>query len=86
MPMQVKSFQVPGWLAPVMILLALAFIPVALMLAVALGALAVGTTVIRAFLPSSQPSSAPHAVFSPRESKKNDVQAIDVEYEIKDQK
>jgi hypothetical protein len=84
--MQVKSFQVPVWLAPVMVLFALAFIPVALMLAVALGVLAVGTTVIRAFLPSSQTSASPQSVFSPRESKKSDVQAIDVEYEIKDQK
>ena len=88
MRMEVRSFQVPRWLTPLLVLLALAFIPIALMFAVALGVLAVGTTVIRAFLPSSQPSSVSHvrSVFNSLESKKSDVSAIDVEYEVKDQK
>jgi hypothetical protein len=86
MRMEVRSFQVPRWLSPLLVLLALAFIPIALMFAVALGVLAVGTTVIRAFLPSSQPPSVSHqhSVFSSLESKKSDLSAIDVEYEIKD--
>jgi len=85
MRMEVRSFQVPRWLAPLLVLLALAFIPIALMFAVALGVLAMGTTVIRAFLPSSQPSvSHQSSVFSSLESKKSDLSAIDVEYEVKD--
>jgi hypothetical protein len=86
MRMEVRSFQVPRWLAPLLVLVALAFIPIALMFAVALGVLAVGTTMIRAFLPSSQSTPVSHqrSVFSSLESKKSDVSAIDVEYEVKD--
>ena len=88
MRMEVKSFKVPGWLAPLLLLLALALIPLFLVAGVAVAALAVGTTVVRAFLPSSsQPQvSNLHSVFKSVESKKSDVSAIDVEYEVKDQK
>ena len=84
MRMEVRSFQVPQWLAPLMLLLALALIPLALMVAVGLGALAVGTTVVRALLPSSsRPSvSSSHSAEFPKVS----GSAIDAEYEIKDEK
>ena len=53
MRMEVRSFQVPRWLAPLMGLLALALIPVAMLVAVCVAALALGTTLIRVFLPTS---------------------------------
>lgn len=88
MRMEVRSFKVPGWLAPLLLLLALALIPLFLVAGVAVAALAVGATIVRAFLPSSsQPRvSNLHSVFKSVESKKSDVSAIDVEYEVKDQK
>jgi len=89
MRIEVRSFQLPRWLAPLMGLLALAVIPVAFMVAILVGALAVGTTIIRALLPFSPPSqdSKPRPAFRSQESsRKSEPSAIDVEYEVKDQK
>ena len=84
MRMEVRSFQVPRWLAPLLVLLALALIPLALMVAVGFAALALGATVVRAFLSSSSrpPIVQSHSV----EAKGVSHEAIDAEYEIKDQK
>ncbi len=83
MRMEVRSFQVPRWLAPLLVLLALALIPIALMVAVSFAALALGTTVVRAFLPSS--SRPPIVQSRTVEAKGSNLEAIDAEYEIKDQ-
>jgi hypothetical protein len=69
-------------------LLALAMIPIALMVAAAFAVLALGTTLIRAFIPVSlfASRSKPRPVFHPREDSKAPLSAIDVEYEVKDPK
>jgi hypothetical protein len=88
MRMEVRSFQLPRWLTPVLGLLALALIPIAIMVAVCVGALALGTTLIRAFvpsLPSPDPNSRP-AFHAKDSSVLSPSSAIDVEYEVKDQK
>lgn len=88
MQMEVRSFQVPRWLTLVLGLLALALIPIAMMIAVCVGALALGTTLIRAFvpsIPSSKPDSRP-AFRSKDSSVLSQSSAIDVEYEVKDPK
>lgn len=84
MRMEVRSFQVPQWLSPLLVLLALALIPVALVVAVGFGVLAVGAIVVKAFLPSSPcpPIMSSRSVFS----EPTDHSAIDAEYEIKDEK
>ena len=88
MRMEVRSFQMPRWFAPVLGLLALALIPIAMMIAVCVGALALGTTLIRAFvpsIPSREPNSRP-AFRSKDSSVLSPSSAIDVEYEVKDPK
>ncbi len=84
MRMEVRSFQVPQWLSPLLVLLALALIPVALVVAVGFGVLAVGVSVVKAFLPSSPrpPIMSSRSAFS----EPTGHSAIDAEYEIKDEK
>ncbi len=84
MRMEVRSVQVSRWLAPLLLLLALALIPLALMVAVGFAALAIGTTVVRAVLPSSPRSPVIQA--RSVESSIEPNSAIDAEYEIKDEK
>jgi len=70
-------------------LLALALIPIAMLMAVCVAALALGTTLIRVFLPvsiSSQNSKSRPAFRSKDSSVLSKQSAIDVEYEVKDQK
>ncbi len=86
--MEVRSFQLPRWLAPLMGLLALVLIPVAVMMAFLFAALALGTTLIRAFVPSiSSREFKSSPAINPKESSVlSQSSAIDVEYEVKDQK
>jgi hypothetical protein len=86
--MEVRSFQLPRWLAPLTGLLALVLIPVAVMVAFLFAALALGTTVIRAFIPaiSSQKFKSSPVINSKDSSVLSQSSAIDVEYEVKDQK
>jgi hypothetical protein len=70
-------------------LLALALIPVAMLVAVCVAALALGTTLIRVFLPTSisSPNLKSRPAFRSKDSSVLSKQsAIDVEYEVKDQK
>jgi hypothetical protein len=85
--MEFRSFQVPRWLTPVLGLLALALIPIAMMVAVCVAALALGTTLIRAFVPSIPSQNPnPRPAFRSKDSSVLSKQsAIDVEYEVKDQ-
>jgi len=85
--MEVRSFQVPRWLTPVLGLLALVLIPIAMMVAVCVAVLALGSTLIRVFVPSipSQDTQA-RPVFRSKDSSVPSQSAIDVEYEVKDQK
>lgn len=87
MRMEVRSFQMPRWLAPILGLLALVLIPIAMMVAILFAALALGTTLIRAFVPSiSSPNSKSRPSISSKDSSLSQSPAIDVEYEVKDQK
>ena len=88
MRMEVRSFQMPRWLAPLMGLLAIVLIPIAVMVAVLFAALALGITLIRAFVPSiaSQTFKSRPAINAKDSSVLSQSSAIDVEYEVKDQK
>ena len=86
--MEVRSFRLPPWLAPLLILAALALIPFALMLAFAVAGVAVLAGAARLFLPAPQGSSPKKPPFSSGESHKkfSEPSAIDVEYEARDEK
>jgi hypothetical protein len=87
MRLQVQSFQLPRWVVPVMILVALALIPFALMVGVALTAVALGFSALRLFLPSSSPANFGPG-FDGQTRIKNDRPApgvIDAEYQVKDE-
>jgi hypothetical protein len=51
MKVRILTYRLPGWLAPLMVLLALAMIPVAIALALGILAIAMGVGVVRALLP-----------------------------------
>jgi len=76
----------PPWLLPVFVLLGLALIPLAFFVAMALLALALGSLVLRALLPS-QPSPVKNGNVFSRESRSSfsDQPVLDVDYEIKDE-
>lgn len=88
MRMEVRSFQLPRWLAPLMGLLALVLIPVAVMVAFLFAALALGASLIRAFVPSisSREFKSGPTINTKDSSVLSQSSAIDVEYEVKDQK
>ena len=87
MRMEVKSFQVPRWVFPLMILAALALIPVALMLALSVAALGIVGSVVRAFLPSAAPKPMETRSFRFPEFEKSDshTAVIDADYEVKEE-
>lgn len=85
--MQVRSYALPSWVVPVAFLAALALIPFALMLALGLAAVAIGTSVVFALLP---PAKAPQdrRPFGETGRLKGDAgsrPAIDADYEVKDE-
>jgi hypothetical protein len=84
--MEVRSFQAPRWLGPILILIALALIPFLLTLALGLLALGIGASVIKALLPPSHPKNDHERIFAAHRQfgKKSDPSAIDAEYEVKD--
>ena len=87
MRLQVQSFQLPRWVAPVMILVALALLPFALMLGLALTAVAIGYSILRLFLPISN-SSTTYQTLRGQTGMKNHASAsgvIDAEYQVKDE-
>lgn len=82
---QVQSFQMPKWVVPAMILIALALIPFALVLGLAAAALALGVGALRLFLPPSSRTFPAHRP-SGGPSLGMGGDAIDVDYEVKDNK
>ena len=87
MRVQVQSFRGPRWLGPLLVLIALALLPFALMLGLAVMALVIGASVVRLFLPmpgnkamENQTSAVPGRRVSDSSSS-----AIDAEYEVKDE-
>jgi len=87
MRLQVQSFQVPRWVVPVVVLIAVALIPFALVLGLALTAAAVGFSVLRLFLPASNPTAFGQGSNSQTRIKNSASasNAIDAEYQVKDE-
>jgi hypothetical protein len=87
MRLQVQSFQLPRWVVPVMILIALALIPFALVLGLALTAAAVGFSALRLFLPaSSSPTFGQGSDGQTRiKNSGSTSKVIDAEYQVKDE-
>lgn len=86
MQIHVRSAPLPRWVAPLLILAALALIPFALMLGLALAAVVIGASALRALLPSpGRPETrSPDFPFSGADKRFSDSSAIDAEYEVKD--
>jgi hypothetical protein len=86
MQIHVRSVQVPRWLAPLLILAALALIPFALMLGLALAAVVIGASALRLLLPApGKPAANSFEISLSRNNKKiSDHTAIDAEYEVRD--
>jgi hypothetical protein len=86
MQIHVRSAQLPRWVVPLLILAALALIPFALMLGLALAAVAIGASALRLLLPSPGRPEAQSAdfPFSQVHQRFSDPSAIDAEYEVKD--
>ncbi len=81
---QMQTFQAPRWLGPVLALIALALIPFALVVGLAVLTAAVGFTALRAFLPSAPVlKSSPGETMGGRKIHSRS-QTIDAEYEVKD--
>jgi len=89
----VRTFRVPGWVTPLLVLLALAMIPVAMALALGLLALVLGAGLVRALFPPAG-SSLPREEGPPGrevsgsldgEVPPGDGPVIDVEYEARDE-
>ncbi len=81
---EVRSYQLPRWMVPVLALAALALIPFALMLALGVAALAVGVSVLRAFLPSGRVGGSP-TLGKAKGGSLKPGSVIDVDYEVKDE-
>lgn len=84
---QVQSYALPRWVVPVVFLAALALIPFALMLALGLGALALGASVVLSLLPPAKPAQDPRHFGEKGHSMKgpDSPQVIDADYEVKDE-
>ena len=81
-----QTFQVPRWLGPVLILAALALIPFALMIGLALMAVVLGVTALRLLLSQPSPPIFQQGRDPVSSKRKMDAgsPAIDAEYEVKD--
>jgi hypothetical protein len=84
-PIRTTVMRLPGWVVPVMFLLALALLPFAILLAVGLGALALGAALVGSLLKGplgpviGEPKGTRRSVPGEAGSK-----VIDAEYEVKD--
>ncbi len=85
MRLEVRSYQAPRWMAPILILAALALVPFALMLALGLAAAAIGISAFRLFLPAAGRSENPATFGSPPHHSLKSGSVIDADYEIKDE-
>lgn len=84
---QVQSYALPRWVIPVVFLAALALVPFALMLALGLGAMALGASVVLSLLPSAKAVKDPGR-FGERGRSLRDAGSspvIDADYEVKDE-
>ena len=85
MRMEVRAFQMPRWIVPVLVLAALALVPFALMLALGFAVLGLGVSALRLMLPPAGPAQKEGPLREPTRSEKIGPGAvIDAEYEVKD--
>jgi hypothetical protein len=85
MKMEVRTFRVPGWLMPVLLLAALALVPFALMLALAVACAAIGISLLRSFLPPGDASVTTPPAFDRKDARGFfEKPAIDAEYVVKE--
>lgn len=84
MKVQVRRFRAPGWIVPVLVLIALALLPFALMLAAGLVLLAVGAAALNALLPGGKRSFPENDYSSPPPKLKSGPESgvIDADYEV----
>ena len=86
MRVHVQTFRVPGWVTPVLLVLALALLPFLLTIALGLLGLVLAATAVRYFLLPSGPNQPHPPISHDREDKIGNSQIIDVDYEVKDEK
>lgn len=85
MRFEVRSYSMPRWIVPILILAALALIPFALVLALGLTAAGIGFSALGLFLPKAGgPENNETLGVPPRHSLKSGS-VIDADYEIKDE-
>ena len=86
MQIHVRSVQAPRWVIPVLILAALALIPFALALGMALAAAALVASALRLLVPSSDRplGGSPSIPHSRADNKISNSPAIDAEYEVRE--
>lgn len=86
MQIHVRTTRFPGWVVPVLALIALALLPFALALAFLVGALALGAGLLRFLLlpPSSGSSVNPSFKRPSSNDRLADPTAIDAEFEVKE--
>ncbi len=84
MPVVLKTFRMPSWLAPVLLVLALVLVPFALMLALGLGALALVGGLASAILPNRRMETRAKTSETVLPAANNE-RVIDAEYEVRDE-
>jgi uncharacterized protein (DUF58 family) len=86
MRMVMHSFQAPRWVAPLLVLIAVALIPFALILALALAGLALGVSALRFFLSGAAPvDSGPVLRRDSSSQRISDSSVIDADFEVKNE-
>lgn len=85
MKFELRSYQAPRWIVPILVLAALALIPFALVLALGLAVAAIGFSALRAFLPPSGKNPGLGYLKKPSRVSLKPGSVIDADYEIKDE-
>ena len=88
MRMEVRSAHLPWWVVPILLLAALALIPFALVLALAVAGMAIGVSVVRFLLTGPQNRHEESQTFRTQDSRTHlpPSQVIDADYEVKEEK
>jgi hypothetical protein len=84
MKVRIHSFSMPRWILPALFLAVLALIPFALILGLTLAATAVGLSVLRLLMPTSDRPAMGAQSFPPERRVSGETGIIDAEYEVKE--
>lgn len=86
MRIHVSSTQFPGWVVPVLLLIALALLPFAIALGLLVGVLALGAGLVRVLLfpAPAENQDKPSLRRPPSNERLADPSAIDAEFEVKE--